>query len=95
MHRIGQRQRDTRECSMSVIDAFNASHGGYRVKVEWGIGGMKRKWKKLMKKFEATRGKFPELFRACAILTNFLQRRRCDMTAAREPNDEQGWDGRD
>ena len=66
------------------------------MKVEWGIGGMKRKWRKLMKKFEATREKFPELFRACAILTNFLQRRRLDMSACRQQaGDDQGWDSRD
>ena len=30
---------------ISVTDAFNAMHAGHRVKVEWGIGGLKRKWR--------------------------------------------------
>jgi hypothetical protein len=60
--------------NMDAMDAFNAAHGGMRVRVEWGIGGMKRKWRKILKKFEASVWKFPQLFRACAILTNFIQR---------------------
>ena len=84
MHRMRQRGPPRINQNMEVIDAFNAVHGGMRVRVEWGIGGLKRKWRKLMKKFEATIGKFPHLFRACAILTNFLQRRRLDIRAFEE-----------
>jgi hypothetical protein len=96
IHCFGQPQRELHpNGSMSTIDAFNAVHGGYRVKVEWGIGGRKRKWRKFMKKFEASRGRFPELFRSCAILTNFLQRCSHDMSAYQERDDNQGWDARD
>src|SRR5690349_2283130 len=80
--------------NMEAIDAFNAVHAGLRVKVEWGIGGMKRKWRKLMKKFDSTLQEFPHFFRACAILTNFLQRRRLDMRAYLEAGDlgDPSWD---
>ncbi len=29
----------------NVINAYNKMHVGYRVKVEWGIGGVKQKWR--------------------------------------------------
>jgi hypothetical protein len=29
----------------NVINAYNKMHVGYRVKVEWGIGGLKQKWR--------------------------------------------------
>jgi hypothetical protein len=32
-----------------AIDAYNKMHAGFRIKVEWGIGGLKRKWRRLMK----------------------------------------------
>ncbi len=28
-----------------VIRAYNKMHVGYKVQMEWGIGGLKRKWK--------------------------------------------------
>ena len=83
---------------LSAVEAYNAMHGGLRVKVEWGIGGLKRKWKRLMKRFDARREKFDLLFKAAAILTNFIHRRRMDMHAYAEgdrDNDEDhyGWEG--
>lgn len=93
MHRIRPRVAQPDD-NMEAIDAFNAVHAGLRVKVEWGIGGMKRKWRKLMKKFDSTLQKFPHFFRACAISTNFLQRRRLDMRAYVEAGDlgDPSWD---
>jgi len=96
MHRIRPRTVHPGQ-QMDAVDAFNAVHGGMRVRVEWGIGGMKRKWRKLMKKFDCTIQTFPHYFRACAILTNFIQRRRLDMTAP-EMNaapDDNDWDDED
>lgn len=29
----------------NVIKAYNKMHVGYKVQVEWEIGGLKRKWK--------------------------------------------------
>jgi hypothetical protein len=48
--------------------------------VEWGIGGLKRKWRRLMKKFDSTKPKYAHLFRTTALLTNFLHMRCMDLT---------------
>jgi hypothetical protein len=47
-----------------------------------------------MKKIDMKHDKFPHLFRAAAIMTNFLQRRRNDMQAeiGAERN-AGGWEG--
>jgi hypothetical protein len=38
-----------------VVQTFNKMHVGFKVYVEWGIGGLKRKWKHdLMKWFDST-----------------------------------------
>ncbi|XXQ39249.1 DDE superfamily endonuclease [Plasmodiophora brassicae] len=80
-----------------VLRAFNKMHGGYRVRVEWGIGGVKRKWKRLMKGFDLRKPKFSIMFRCGCGLTNFIHRRRMDMEAfdiERVPHqDLYGWDG--
>lgn len=46
-------------------------------------------------KIDVKHEKFPHLFRAAAIMTNFLQRRRNDMNAeiGAERNFEGGWEG--
>ena len=68
-------------------------HAGYRVRVEWGIGGLKRKWTLMMQTFEASRDKFPHLFRSAAILTNFIQRRNDMSTDLEEDaNGNMDWD---
>jgi hypothetical protein len=81
------------DTNMHAIDAYNKMHAGYRIKVEWGICDLKRKWKRMSK----TKQKFPHLFRAAALLTNFLHRRRMDMQAEIEgrydDEDEIGWLG--
>lgn len=93
MRRIGRREVPDEE-NLEVVDAFNAMHAGFRVRVEWGIGGLKRKWRRLMKTFESSREKFPHLFRSAAILTNFLQRRRLDMSSDMEvARQNAGWEG--
>ena len=91
MSRIGQRQA-VQTGNLAAIDAYNSMHAGQRVQVEWGIGGLKRKWRRLMKRFDAKLYKFSILFYACAILTNFIHRRRGDMTSIVEDG-EAGWDG--
>jgi hypothetical protein len=93
MRRVGRREIPD-DGDVEVTDAFNAMHAGYRVRVEWGIGGLKRKWKICMQTFESSRDRFPYLFRSEAILTNFLQRRRLDMSAEleeRPTNVNYGW----
>lgn len=34
---------------------YNKMHADYRVRVEWGIGGLKRKFWRLMKQFDVTK----------------------------------------
>ena len=59
-----------------VVDAWNKMHSGYQIQVEWGIGGLKQKWRRLMKRFDNTRPRFRLFLKAAAKLTNFLHRRR-------------------
>jgi hypothetical protein len=73
-------------------------HVGYKVQVDWGIGGLKRKWRWLMKRFDSTKQKYTFLFRATALLTNFLHRHLMDFTfeviSELLPNlVNHGWDG--
>jgi hypothetical protein len=35
------------------MQAYNKKHVGCRVQVEWGIGGLKRKWRSFMKRFDS------------------------------------------
>jgi hypothetical protein len=91
------RQEISPGADLPAIVAYNKLHGGLHVQVEWGIGGIKRKWRRLSTRFDCTKGKFQVLFNAAALLTNFLHRRRQDF--AMEVSDEavrdgQGaWDG--
>jgi hypothetical protein len=65
---------------MDIVHANNKMHVGYRVHVEWGIGGLKRKWRRLMKSFDSTKPIYSHLFKYGALLTNFLHRRRMELT---------------
>jgi hypothetical protein len=38
----------------NVIKAYNTMHVVYIMWVKWGIGGLKNKWKWLMKRFDST-----------------------------------------
>ena len=72
-------------------------HVNYRMQVEIGIGGLKRKWQQLMKRFDCTKPKCNQLFCSCALMTNFLHKQRIDFTEF--INDRvkayalRGWDG--
>jgi len=48
--------------------------------VEWGIGGLKRKWRCFMKRFDSTKPKYAHLFQATTLLIIFLQRIYMDFT---------------
>jgi len=90
------RRVDAREASDvdgSVIDAFNKCHANKRVRVEWGIGGMKMKFRVLQSGFRWRRQKFVTVFKTCAILTNFLHRKRRILDAEVFDQDEGGWEG--
>ena len=60
----------------NVIDAFNCRHAGRRVKVEWGIGGIKNKWRIFLGTFPLRRNCFKIAFEAAAVMTNFIHKRR-------------------
>jgi DDE superfamily endonuclease len=97
MRRVGRREVPD-ESDMGAIDLYNRMHAGYRVRVEWGIGGLKRKWKRFMKRFDSTKPKFPHLFQAGCIMTNVLHRRRMEMNFEVMGNQSQaeqdiGWEG--
>lgn len=71
--------RKALELSPRLARSFNKMHAGYRVKVEWGIGGLQMKWRRLQKCFDLVKPKFSITFTTAALLTNFLHRRRQDM----------------
>ncbi len=55
-------------------------HVGFKVQVEWGIGGLKRKWRHFMKKFDSTKPKYAHLFPTIVLLIYFLHGRHMDLT---------------
>lgn len=84
--------------SQEVVHTWNKMQDGYRIQVEWGIGGLKQKWGRLMKRFDNRRPRFRHFFEAAAKLTNFLHRRHMDFDKVvpqeREENEDQyGWGG--
>jgi hypothetical protein len=84
--------------SEEVVNAWNKMHAGYRIQVEWGIGGLKQKWRRLMKRFDNHMQRFCHFFEAAAKLTNFLHRRRMNFNTVvpddQEENEEHfGWGG--
>jgi hypothetical protein len=48
--------------------------------MEWGIGGLKQKWRCFMKKIDATKLKFSHLFQANVFVTNYLHHCWMDFT---------------
>ncbi len=61
MHRLGGCEFAPKH-DLNVINVFNKMHVNYRVRVEWGIGGLKFKWRQLMKRFDSTKGEYIHLF---------------------------------
>ncbi len=66
--------------NQDAINAYNRMHFGYKVRMEWGMGGSKRKWRVLMKRFDSTKLKYTHLFKAATIFTNVLHRHIMDFT---------------
>ncbi|KAG9415386.1 hypothetical protein AC1031_008828 [Aphanomyces cochlioides] len=90
MRRIGERELHS-DVDMSSVRLYNKMHA-----VEWGIGGLKRKWRRLMKTFDATKERFPIMFTAGCIMTNFIHRREMDFTfdlLGQRDNQDAGWEG--
>jgi len=61
------------------MHAYNKMHVNYKVQIEWGIGGLKHKWRKFMKIFDSTQPKYNHLFKATIILTSFLHKHHLDF----------------
>jgi hypothetical protein len=81
-----------------LLRAFNKRHAGQRIAVEWGIGGLKSKFKKFLGIFGNRRDRFGIMFRTAAILTNFIHRRRQDFEVVEmdgPPEDEGAVDAGD
>ncbi len=74
MKRIGKCEIGS-NVDLDVIRTNNKMHVRYKMRMEWGIGGLKRKWRWLMKRFNSTKPKYTVLFRVTTILTNFLHKR--------------------
>ncbi len=65
---------------LDVANDFDKMHVGYKIRVEWGIGGLKHTWKVLMKKIDSTKGKYNHFFPITTIVINFMHRHRMDFT---------------
>lgn len=46
---------------LGVMRTYNKTHARYKMQMEWGIGGLKWKWKILMKHFNSTKKKVQSL----------------------------------
>lgn len=91
-------ERRALELPPGLAHTFNKMHAGYRVRVEWGIGGLKMKWRRLQKRFDLVKPKFVITFRVIALLTNFFHRCRHDMHEVIEDDKDhkpemRGWVG--
>ncbi len=71
MHQLGRC-----ECALghdqNIINVYDNMLVGYNVRVEWGIGELKWKWRWLMKCFDFTKSKNNHLFHVTTIFTIFL-----------------------
>jgi hypothetical protein len=66
--------------NMDAMHPYNKMHAGYMVQVEQGIGGLEKKRKRLMKRFDNTKPRYSHLFKFGTLLINFMHRRRMDLT---------------
>jgi hypothetical protein len=97
MRRVGTREL-SEDGDAAFVKAYNKMHAGNRVRVEWGIGGLKQKWRRLMKRYDATMPKYNDLFTSCCLMTNFIHMRRMDYSeeiigGRNNDVDAHGWDG--
>ncbi len=49
---VGQGDKLAPHANHDVVQTFNKMHVAFKVQVEWGIGGLKRKWRCFMKRFD-------------------------------------------
>jgi hypothetical protein len=79
LRRVDKREIQNAERN-PVVRAFNQRHAARRVEVEWGIGGLKNRFRRFLTKCPNRRNRFALLFEACARLTNFVHRSRMDFS---------------
>jgi hypothetical protein len=76
MHWLGKWELMLR-VDLYVIKVYKKMHvARLKVRVKWGIGKFKCKWKTLMKHFDSIKEKYNHLFIAIALLINFLHKCR-------------------
>jgi hypothetical protein len=63
-----------------VVTAFNKRHSKRRIKVEWGIGAIKNRWRRFLDTCPNRRRTFQPVFEACCRLTNVVHRQRKDLS---------------
>jgi hypothetical protein len=63
-----------------VVDAFNRRLAARRVQVEWGIGGLKNRFRRFLSWCPSRRSLFAPMFEACCRLTNFIHRSRMEFS---------------
>jgi hypothetical protein len=70
------RRVDNREADAAnpVIRAYNKRHAAIRVQVEWGIGGLKKRFKRFLGTCPTPRDLLTPVFESCCKLTNFIHR---------------------
>jgi hypothetical protein len=61
MRRIGQWELAP-NADHAAMRTYNKIHVNFKVQMEWGIGGLKKKWKCFMKMFDSTKPKYAHLF---------------------------------
>jgi hypothetical protein len=76
------RRIDNREADDAnpVVRAFNKRHAAKRIQVEWGIGGMKTRFRRFLGTCPTYRDLFAPVFEACCRMTNFIHRSRLDFS---------------
>ena len=94
LRRLGNVKRPL-DMDERALTAYNKMHACYCVKVEWHIGGLNCKVRRLTKRFDVTKPKNNRFFWAVAILTNFIHRRRIDFAhnvVGKQPKPTQDYD---
>lgn len=79
MHGFNKVERRTLQLPPGLARTFNRMHADYRVRVEWGIRGLKMKWRRLQKRFDLVKPKFSIMFMVDALMTNFLHQWKRDI----------------
>jgi hypothetical protein len=75
-----EKQELAPNANMDAMHAYNNMHVGYKVQVEWDIvQGLKRKWRRLMKRFNNTKPRYSPLIKHGTLLINFLPKGRMDL----------------